>query len=113
MVTFSKRNSLRHYDQAPILLQTKYDYSCYNKDNFYYTCAKMHNYSCEGMYFESDYALQPGAKVNVEMADDTMPCIADRELDVYCAEVKWCKKIATSDVAHFGVGIRFFKPFYR
>ena len=66
--------------------------------------ARMYNYSLQGMYFESDLALLPGARVNLWLSDlpqNSLP-------EVNAAEVRWSEEIAGAVVLYnYGAGIRF------
>lgn len=91
-----------------IMLLTKDDYAGYKKEKSYYTPAKMCNLSDEGMYFESDYALQPGSDIYIKVVsrqDQDLRQVSDNN---YKAKVKWCKEIADSFPSSFGVGVQLF-----
>jgi hypothetical protein len=69
-----------------------------------YYDARMYNYSLQGMYFESDLALDPGARVNLWLSDlpeSSLP-------DISSAEVRWTEEIAGAVVLfNFGTGIKY------
>jgi hypothetical protein len=94
--------------KAPIMLLTTDSYAGYNnKSKAYYTPAVMYNYTTQGIYFESDYALQPGSDVHIKVEDQPKGrhiIGADKR---YKAKVKWCKEIAESDPSRFGVGVQY------
>jgi hypothetical protein len=91
-----KRDCARFYHEAPVVIE-----EC--GSGFYHE-ARMYNYSLQGMYFESDLALVPGARVNLWFSDlpqNSLP-------EVNAAEVRWSEEIAGAVVLHnYGVGIRF------
>ncbi len=111
MKATKKRACPRSYDESPILLQTKDNYACYNKVNKYYTYAKMYNSCMDGMYFETDFALQPGSDICIKIINLTPD-------DTYCPEaykaykgkVKWCKETSDPDNTGYGVGVQYSKP---
>jgi Tfp pilus assembly protein PilZ len=67
--------------------------------------ARMHNFSDTGLYFESDYLIQPGSELIVGIKDSPY----SPEPGVYqCfrAEIKWRKSLKTS-AYYYGYGARF------
>jgi hypothetical protein len=67
----------------------------------------MYNYSLHGMYFESDLALVPGARVNLWLSDfpeDSLP-------EINAAEVRWNEEISGAVVLfNYGAGIKYSRP---
>lgn len=61
--------------------------------------AMMHNFSEDGLYFESKDPIAPGTEVFVKTANLR---------SVNRCEVKWCSKIDDDDAGsdHFGVGLQ-------
>jgi len=51
-----------------------------------------------GMYFESDYDVQPGADIYIKMNNYS----ADTS-----AKVTWCKEYSASDSSYYGVGVKY------
>jgi hypothetical protein len=89
-----KRASERFKTGAPI----KYAYTT-AKDLFN---AKIVNCSEDGIYLESNFALQPGMVIFVADNNDNK---------YFRAEVKWCKKLVDSkDSNHFGIGAKYSDP---
>ena len=72
--------------------------------------AKMHNYSRGGMYFESDYTLQPGSNIYIKVADYRSDPHEILFGDGYQAQVRWCRKIPGIDIARFGMGVQYQDP---
>jgi len=65
---------------------------------------KMRNYSIGGMCFESEYALRPGRKVNIQV-EDPLPHPSP---DSRYAEVCWRRKLSPGRRdQHFGIGVKF------
>jgi hypothetical protein len=92
--------------KAPIMLLTKDSYTDYNNSKTYYTPAVMYNYSTQGIYFESDYALQPGSDIHIKVEDQPKGSHAIGADKCYKAKIKWCKEIADTDPSRFGVGVQ-------
>ena len=97
MELYTKRAHPRVYHEAPI------EYANFNAED--YCGAKMHNTSVDGMYFESDSALQPESDICIRMGND----VPDRPEDYrfYRAKVKWCKAITNVDATCYGVGVHY------
>jgi hypothetical protein len=90
------RNSKRFDHIATLMLENE------NTGHFMY--AKMSNYSDEGLYFETDFAIRPGTVINIRL--DNPPFAT--ALNDYCAVVKWCKELGEEDTNYtFGVGVRY------
>jgi len=53
-----------------------------------------------GMYFESDYDIQPGADIYIKMNNYS----ADTS-----AKVTWCKEYSASDSSYYGVGVKYYE----
>jgi len=86
-----KRAYERYYYEAPI----KYKHC--DKNDYY--VAKTYNYSMGGMYFESDYDIQPGADIYIKMNNYS----ADTH-----SKVTWCKEYSDSDSSYYGVGVQYY-----
>jgi hypothetical protein len=91
-----KRDCARFYHEAPVVIER-----C---GTGFFIDATMYNYSLHGMYFESDAALPPGARVNLWLSDlpqNSLP-------DITSAEVRWCEEIMGAVVLYnYGMGIKF------
>ena len=93
---FEKRNHVRiaHYSRVKIKeLKT---------GNFIH--ARMHHYSQNGIYIETDSLLLPGTKIYVGIEDSPFVSFAN-VYDIYRAEVKWLKMI-DSGRYKYGCGIK-------
>jgi hypothetical protein len=74
-----------------------------------YNEAMMHNCCVDGLYFESDAALEPGYDIHIKMRNNSPDVDYSPEAyKVYWATVKWCRKI--EEGARYGIGAQFFKP---
>ena len=70
----------------------------------YLSYAQLYNFSSGGMYFESDVAFQPGAKLTI-MLDKPIFRAAPKN---YHAKVLWCKKITDVKSQYsYGIGVRY------
>ncbi len=97
-----QRNFSRNYTELPIM------FADYHSRSF--SDAKMFNKSVDGMYFELDYALQPGFNISIKKVNDTPDMDYDPEAYKTCrAKVIWCKKIDDMNTSRYGVGVQFFK----
>jgi hypothetical protein len=94
-----KRDCARFYHEAPVVIE-----QC--GTGLYYE-ARMYNYSLQGMYFESDLALFPGARVNLWLSglpEESLP-------EINSAEVRWSEEILGAVVLfNYSTGIRFSRP---
>lgn len=103
----SKRSFSRHSERKPILLQRRKDYSRYQTRKYYYTPAVMHNSGRGGLYFEADYALQPGVDVRIRIENQLPGEIrADGPFSsVLTGKVRWCKTLDTGKNERYGIGM--------
>ncbi len=107
MSTYTIRSCSREYNEAPILILTKKSYSSYMKNRHYYAYAQMRNFHQKGMYFESDYAIQPGSNISIKMDDVSSNYDCDSSSrKVHHATVKWCKQIKHGEDKRYGVGAK-------
>ncbi|MCK5206259.1 MAG: PilZ domain-containing protein [Desulfobacterales bacterium] len=67
--------------------------------------ATMLNYSKNGMYFETDSILQPGAEIYLGIENPSQASFVD-EFECKLAEIKWRKKLKKS-FYNYGYGIKF------
>ena len=74
-----------------------------------YSEAKMHNCCVDGIYFESDFAVEPGYDIHIKIRNNSPDVDYSPEAyRVYQAKVRWCKEI--EDSSRYGIGVQFFKP---
>lgn len=94
-----KRDCARFYHEASVVIE-KCGTGVFHE-------AMMYNYSLQGLYFESDLALSPGARVNLwlsNLPEDSLPEIAS-------AEVRWSEEIVGAVVLYnYGTGIKYSRP---
>jgi len=105
MVQQSKRHCTRSEAKVPIFIRATRDFAGFLKDNTYYTHALMLNRSRNGIYFELQYALQPGEDICLKIPETSPgagPCPQTHPM--HTAKVKWCKKIAGT--ADYGIGVQ-------
>ena len=67
--------------------------------------ARMFNFSDTGLYFESDYVIQPGTELYIGIANS--PYAAEPDVyECYRAEVKWRKPLIKSSY-YYGYGVKY------
>ena len=70
----------------------------------YYTYAQVGNVSGEGMYFESEHALEPGKEIVIQYNNPPFKSAPK----TYSATVQWCKYLSEKESsASYGVGIKY------
>lgn len=105
-----KRRDERFACRSPV------EWAYFNKPDSY--SALMRNFSQAGACFESSQALVHGATILVRLEGDRAECRAECTDRTDCpwprsivlGEVKWCRGIAGSGLARFGVGVKFHLP---
>lgn len=103
-----KRTSTRCNYEAPVTC------AYFNSDRFYH--AKSMNHSSEGIYFESNFYLIPGASIYIRVenhnlnfsSSDVCRCGGVRQLGV--AEVKRCQKMKGENDEYYGIGLKYYEP---
>ena len=97
MMDKKRRNYSRFIDHVPILY-AGYDSKSYDK-------AVMRNSCSDGMYFESDFAPDPGTDIFIGI--EKSPYSAGH--DVYRARVMWVKELPKkASFFYYGVGVRYY-----
>jgi hypothetical protein len=103
-----KRACARCYYEAPVTC------AYFNSDKFYH--AKTINHSKQGLYFESDFSLKPGASIYIRVdyylpeASGSGICDCGRVRSLAIAEVKWCEELQGPDGFYYGVGLKYYEP---
>ena len=70
----------------------------------YYCYAQVNNLSGEGIYFESEIALEPGKEISIRL--DNPPFKAAPKN--YRAIVQWCRLLSeTESIDAYGVGVKY------
>ena len=97
MIAFTHtRASWRIQSEAPVILE---DF----RTGFYYN-GMLYNYSTEGAYFGSSYALRPGRKIRIKI--DSLPDVFTPQ--IYFAEVRWRRPLPENPNAYtYGVGVKY------
>lgn len=73
-----------------------------------YYDARMFNFCNKGMYFETDFPLEPGSHVNI-VIENLKSLPPGRFKTVYNAKVRWCKKLDTQDADfYYGIGVKYY-----
>jgi hypothetical protein len=90
--------------------------SCTRFNSTQYFQGRMENYSQNGLYFESESALQPGTtiltRVLKNLDADYARKVRKGFRSVALGEVKWCKEIISESSTYYGVGVRYYEPEY-
>ena len=90
--------------------------SCARLNSVQYIRGRMMNYSQNGLYFESESALRPGLSVLIRvqknLAADTNCEIKEGFRSLVLGEVKWCKKFISEGAAYYGIGVKYYPPYY-
>ena len=77
---------------------------------------RMLNYSQNGLYFESESALNPGMSVLIRvkhnLGADSACEIREGFRSLVLGEVKWCEEITSEDSVYYGAGIKYYPPHY-
>ena len=100
-----KRSCTRCNYKAPVTC------ACFNSDRFYR--AKTTNHSRDGIFFLSNFPLQPGSHIFIRVEKDTpagsaqkvCACGAIRCLGL--AEVKWCDELSSAHNYQYGIGLKY------
>lgn len=100
-----KRSSTRCIYKAPVTC------ACFNSDRFYR--AKTTNHSRNGIFFLSNFPLQPGSHIYVRVEKDATTeatekacaCGPIRRLGL--AEVKWCDELSPAHKYQYGIGLKY------
>ena len=99
-----KRACERHGYAADIV------FSFFNKKPSYN--AEILNLGLGGMCFRSNVWLQPGATIWICIKKmNSSPC-SEGLRAATLAEVKWCSELSGATVLSYGVGAKYFIPFY-
>jgi hypothetical protein len=88
--------------------------ACFNSDRFYR--AKTTNHSRDGIFFLSNFPLQPGSHIYIRVekdastasAQEVCACGAIRRLGL--AEVKWCDELSSAQKYQYGIGLEYREP---
>ena len=102
MTRYHERREHVRYD-----LDTPIVYAFQDSDQF--NPARLCNYCKEGMCFESDNAIEPGADIYI-MMENFLPDSIDAEFyDGYLAEVRWCRRYPPEAAEQFLVGVKYYQ----
>ena len=86
----------------------------FNADRFY--AAKTTNHSKEGLQFDSDFPLKPGASIYIRVEDLLLNACGSNASDfselrsLSLAQVRWCKEIPDPHGNYYKVGLKYFNP---
>ena len=111
MVETNRRHSPRQNEDATIQVLLALDDSRGGQDHCGLIPVKMGNQSQEGLYIETDRALEPGSNVSIKMVSPE----GDHPENAYYmrdGQVVWCK-IFDDRTPRFGVGVKFLRKVVR
>jgi len=111
MATTNRRHFPRQNKEATIQVLMTPDYFADATDGRDFIPVKMYNQSKDGLYIETDRALQPGSNVSIKMVAPER----DHPEDAYFmhdGRVIWCKKV-DDKTSRFGVGVKILSKFVR
>ena len=95
---YEKRADVRKAHKAPITVEDP------EFGNFYR--GRMVNYCNNGLYFETDWLLEPGAEIFIEIENLPGNSSFSDHKDSYRAEIRWHKKLENS-LCKYGYGARY------
>lgn len=96
----------RTYERYSYEAAVQYAYAGEEK----YYDAKMYNYSNGGMYFETQYAVEPGAKMYIKMANYSPNASGPESYETYYGEARWCSEYSGPGAAYYGIGVQYEEP---
>jgi hypothetical protein len=100
--TFEYRNSSRVNHEATAMIETRD-----NGDLHYGT---MYNFSGDGMYCGSDFALKVGTTITIRLESRSFNSVPKISL----GEIRRCEELADDDNSHlYGLSIQITKAIYR
>ena len=99
--TNEHRASTRLNHKATVMIETR--------DGRDYNYGTMYNFSGDGMYCGTDFALNPGTAITIRF--ETHPF--EHAPKIYVGEIQRCEKLESFDNSHlFGLGVKIIKAFY-
>jgi serine phosphatase RsbU (regulator of sigma subunit) len=104
MAHTEKRKYPRHYNTYEIM------FSHYHKNPYSYYGAQIQNYSLGGMYFVSNYALQPGSVIYIKKAKYVIESIGPKAKEDNWVSVAWCRRIKDFGDFGYGIGVKNLNP---
>ena len=85
-----------------------------SEDKEFFFGAQMRNYSESGMYFESEWPLEPGLIIYTMRSTPDADYVyyrpdapQSRDSEQSLARVRWCRKIEHDEGLRFGIGIEY------
>lgn len=104
MATTNRRHSPRQNKEATIQVLIAQDSIADPKDMPDFIPVKMYNQSRDGLYIETDCALEPGSNISIKMVSPER----DHPEEAYFindGRIIWCKKV-DAKTSRFGVGVK-------
>ena len=111
MAEFNRRYSPRQNTEATVQVFLTAGNSTGHQDSGNLTLVTLCNQSENGLYFETDHALQPGSNVSIKMIAPER-CRSEDAYGLHDGRVVWCQKIHGGG-ARFGVGVKILRKVLR
>jgi hypothetical protein len=104
----TEKRDCDRYDQEALI-----SWSYFNTTNFFN--AKLLNYGENGLFFESEFKLQPGVGIYIRL-DKLLPKHSDDKLHegfrtVTLGETRWCNEILATGLHKYAIGINYYQPY--
>ena len=86
----------------------------FNSDRFYR--GKTMNHSDDGIYFESNFPVKPGASIYIRVENYSHEglragiCRCGGIRTIGIAEVKWCRELTSVSDSYYGIGLKYYPP---
>ena len=111
MATTNRRHFPRQNKEATIQVLMTPDYFADATDRGDFIPVKMYNQSNDGVYIETDRALEPGSNVSIKMVAPERDH-PENAYFMHDGRVMWCKKV-DDKTSRFGVGVKILSKFVR
>ena len=111
MATTNRRHFPRQNKEATIQVLMTPNYFADATDGRDFIPVKMYNQSKDGVYIETDRALEPGSNVSIKMVAPERDH-PEHAYFMHDGRVMWCKKV-DDKTSRFGVGVKILSKFVR
>ncbi len=83
-----------------------------NRNADFYSETRLNDLSKGGMSFASDFPLQPGTDIFIELKDSLTAHGWIHPNNQYLAEVKWCRKNLNVETPSYNIGVKYYEKFW-
>jgi Tfp pilus assembly protein PilZ len=111
MAATNRRHFPRQNKEATIQVLMTPDHFADATDGLDFIPVKMYNQSKNGVYIETDRALEPGSNVSIKMVAPERDH-PENAYFMHDGRVMWCKKV-DDKTSRFGVGVKILSKFVR